>query len=70
MGQDDLPLPPNLEALELYVCPRGHQQRGRYVITAHYGGELEAQSGPICRICYVEWVAQNCPTFPAQAGTA
>jgi hypothetical protein len=50
-----------------YLCSKGHRQTGRYDATAHSpDGVAEAESGPMCRACYVLWLGQQFKTVEAE----
>lgn len=47
-----------------YECAKGHRTVGefRYKSTNAETGEVEADSGAICRVCVLEWVGSVFPT--------
>jgi hypothetical protein len=49
----------------VYVCPKGHRQIGAAEHHAWRSGIEVAHSGPICSVCYLEWLSRTFPTTPA-----
>lgn len=42
-----------------YECAAGHRQRGRFSIGWMEEEGPTVSSGPLCRQCYCEWMAEN-----------
>ena len=46
----------------LYVCPKGHTETASEAWHAYLTEDPAVDSGPVCRVCYVEWLGKTFPT--------